>query len=165
MGPTHQQRLDEKEIQLIADLYPSLRRFASVVCPLEEDPNDLVQDALERTLRRGRLSRLDHPAAYLKRAVFNLAVSSRRHHTTRRGVLERLRPESTPPTYSWDVEELFCVSAKARAVLYLNIIEGRPFAEIGELLGCSDASARAVASRARRRLRRLLSEEVNDATA
>ena len=42
--------LDEKETALIAGLYPSLRAFASVVAPIEEDPNDLVQEALAKTL-------------------------------------------------------------------------------------------------------------------
>lgn len=46
------------QASLIAGLYPALRSFASVVAPSEEDPNDLVQEALVRTLRGGPLSRL-----------------------------------------------------------------------------------------------------------
>jgi len=37
---------------VFGDLYPQLRRFAAVVSPMEVDPHDLVQDALERTLHR-----------------------------------------------------------------------------------------------------------------
>ena len=55
--------LDQTETRLIARLYPQLRSFASVVAPAGEDPNDLVQEALLRTLRTGPLSRLDHPKA------------------------------------------------------------------------------------------------------
>ena len=74
-------------------------------------------------------------------------------------------PPVERPVYSWDVEELLAVPPKARAILYLRIIEGRPFEEIADLLGCSQVSARAAASRARRRLRSLLTEEVRDGTA
>ena len=158
--------LESAERDLVTDLYPSLRRFAAVVCPAEDDPNDLVQEALLRTLRRGPLADLDNPGAYLRRAVYNLASTRRRSLARRRAALTRLGPpEEEHPIYSWDLEELLRVPPKARAILYLQIIEGRPFAEIAELLGCSQVSARAAASRARRRLRSLLTEEVRDETA
>ena len=158
--------LESAERDLVADLYPSLRRFASVVCPPEDDPNDLVQEALLRTLRRGPLEDLDDAGAYLRRAVFNLASSRRRSLARQRTALARMGPPPADrPVYSWDVEELLMVPPKARVILYLRIIEGRPFAEIADLLGCSQVSARAAASRARRRLRLLLSEEVRDGTA
>ena len=57
------------------------------------------------------------------------------------------------------------LSPKARAVMYLHVIEGLTYEEVGDQLGCSAVSARKTASRARRRLRRLLVGEVNDATA
>jgi DNA-directed RNA polymerase specialized sigma24 family protein len=57
------------------------------------------------------------------------------------------------------------VSPKSRAVLYLRIIEGWPYADIGEMLSCSQISARVAASRGKRQLEAVLSEEVRDATA
>ena len=45
--------LDQTDTSLISGLYPHLRSFASVVAPAHEDPNDLVQEALSRALRRG----------------------------------------------------------------------------------------------------------------
>lgn len=159
-------RLEGEERELVAELYPSLRRFASVVSPPEDDPNDLVQEALLRTLRRGPLAGLDDPGAYLRRAVFNLASSRRRSLARQRRALARIGPpEDVRTVHSWDVEELLALPPRARAVLYLRIIEGRPFDEIAELLGCSRVAARATASRATRRLRALLSEEVRDGTA
>jgi len=159
-------QLESTDRDLVTDLYPSLRRFASVVCPAEDDPNDLVQEALLRTLRRGPLADLDDAGAYLRRTVFNLASSRRRSLARQRAALARMGPPAVErPVYSWDVEELLMVTPKARAILYLRIIEGRPFAEIADLLGCTQVSARAAASRARRRLRSLLTEEVRDETA
>ncbi len=159
-------RLESAERDLVADLYPSLRRFASVVCPTEDDPNDLVQEALLRTLRRGPLGDLDDAGAYLRRAVFNLASNRRRSLARHRTALSRMGPPAVEhPVYSWDVEELLMVPPKARAILYLRIIEGWPYADIGEMLGCSQVSARVAASRGKQQLEAVLSKEVRDATA
>jgi DNA-directed RNA polymerase specialized sigma24 family protein len=150
---------------LIADLYPVLRAFASVVAPAEEDPNDLVQEALVRTLRGGSLSRLEFPKAYLRTTIYHLAVSARRHWAAERRALQRVGVDDNPPEYPWQVDELLSLSSKARAVLYLRVVEGVPYGEIASLLGCSEASCRKTSSRATRQLRRLLEEEANDATA
>ena len=159
-------RVGSADRDLVADLYPSLRRFASVVCPAEDNPNDLVQEALLRALRKGPLGDLDNPGAYLRRTIFNLASNRRRWLARQRKALTLMGPPPVErPVYSWDVEELLTVPPKARAILYLRIIEGRPFEEIAGLLGCSQVSARATASRARRRLRSILEEEVRDGTA
>jgi RNA polymerase sigma factor (sigma-70 family) len=157
--------LSETESTLIAGLYPSLRAFASVVAPVKEDPNDLVQEALVRTLRGGPISRLEHPKPYLRTAIYHLAVSAQRHWAAERGALVRIETAPEEPHYSWQVEELLQLTPKARTVVYLRVIEGMSHDEIAALLGCSTSSVRKTASRAKRQLRRLLAEEVNDATA
>jgi RNA polymerase sigma factor (sigma-70 family) len=158
-------QLQDTDAKLIADLYPTLRTFASVVAPPREDPNDLVQEALVRALRTGSLSRLEYPKAYLRTTIYHLAVSARRHWAAERQALARVEVTEKPPEYSWQIDELLGLSPKARAVVYLRVIESMPYAEIAHLLGCSEPSVRKTASRAKRKLRRLLSEEVNDATA
>jgi len=158
-------QLEDREARLIAELYPPLRTFASVVAPAEEDPNDLVQEALVRTLRGGSLSRLEYPKAYLRTAIYHLAVSARRHWIAQRHALQRVEIDDDPPEYTWQVDELLHLSPKARAVLYLRVVEGMPYGEVARLLGCSEAACRKTSSRATRQLRRLLEEEVNDATA
>lgn len=157
--------LDQVETRLIASLYPELRSFASVVAPAQEDPNDLVQEALLRTLRKGPLSRLEYPKAYLRTAIYHLAISARRHWAAQHRALVRIPEEVEMPEDPWQVEELLRLPPKARAVLYLQVIEGLPYEAIGDLLGCSAASARKAASRAKPRLRRLFEEEADDATA
>lgn len=159
-------RIESDEQALIRELYPSLRRFAAVVGPAEIDPDDLVQDAFLRVLERSLLCSLDNPGAYLRRTVFNLASNHRRGLSRRRKALLRLgASESYIPVYPSDVQELLRLPSKARAALYLSSIEGRTFADIAELLGCSEGSARTAASRGRRTLRRVLSEVENSATA
>ena len=44
-------------------LYPVLRRFAGVVADIDMDPDDLVQDALAKTLDRRSMSDLENPQA------------------------------------------------------------------------------------------------------
>jgi RNA polymerase sigma factor (sigma-70 family) len=158
--------LDAQERELIEELYPALRRFASTVRPPGGDGNDLVQEALLRALRKGRLTELEYPAAYFRKIIYHLAVDESRSRARHRRALTRMGPsEPQPVSYSWELEELRRVSPKARAVLFLHTIEGRPFAEIASLLGCSQVSARVAASRGRRQLQDLLGREVQDGTA
>lgn len=157
--------LDQTDTALVAGLYPLLRSFASVVAPPHEDSNDLVQEALMRALRRGSLSQLEYPKAYLRTSIYHLAVSSRRRWAAQQNGLVQIAVDVEPPEDPWQVEELLRLRPKARAVLYLHVVEGMPYDEIGDLLGCTAISARKTASRAKRHLRRLLAKEVDDATA
>lgn len=159
-------QIENEDQTLIRELYRPLRRFAAVVGPAEIDPDDLVQEALLKALERGSLRELNQPGAYLRRTVFNLASNQRRVLGRRRRALMRLASgETYVPAYPSDVQELLRLAPKARAALYLSSVEGRTFAEIAELLGCSEASAGKAASRGRRKLRRALLEEENSATA
>jgi DNA-directed RNA polymerase specialized sigma24 family protein len=159
----------EEERRLIAAVYPALARFASTVrCP-GHDGNDLLQEALARILERGLLTEIEHPVAYIRRAIVNLAIDHTRSRTRERAAFARHgSPDPTPVVYSWDIEELRDVPPKERAVLFLHAIEGRPYAEIADILGCSQISARVAASRGRRKLLDRMNEqnaEANDAIA
>ena len=166
----HPERLENAERRLIEELYPSLRRFASAVRPPGEDGNDLVQEALFRAIRhRGSLGDIDNPGAYLRRTIVNLARDRQRSEHRGRAARATLGPRpQTPTMYVWDLDELRLVAPKTRAVLYLRIIEGWPYADIADIadmLGCTQVSARVAASRGKRQLELALSPEVRDATA
>ena len=152
----------DAESRIFADLYPSLRRFAAVVGPVETDPDDLLQEAVARVLRHHRLDQLDHPAAYLRTTILNLASNQRRGFAIRRRAMARYAAGEAPPRdiYPSDVEDLLRIPASERAVLYLTEVEGYRYAEVGEMLGCSEAAARKRAMRGRRRLYAELAEEV-----
>ncbi len=167
MRAVQAETLRKDECKLIEEIYPSLRRFASAVRPPGEDGNDLVQEAIFRALRaKGSLTSLENPGAYLRRTVMNLAIDRKRSESRRLVALSKLGPPQPDiPRYSWELEELRRVSPKARAVLYLRVIEGWPYADIGDVLGCSQISARVAASRGKRQLEALLTTEVRDATA
>jgi RNA polymerase sigma-70 factor (ECF subfamily) len=166
VGMSRRLGIGHDERALIHDLYPSLRRFAAVVGPTEVEPDDLVQEALLRVLERGSLGRLDNPSAYLRKTMFNLASNHRRRLGRNRRALVRVWvPYSYTPSYPSDIAELLRLSPRARAVLYLISVEGRTFAEIAEVLDCSETAARAAASRGRRKLHAFFSEEAKDESA
>jgi DNA-directed RNA polymerase specialized sigma24 family protein len=152
---------DEAQRQVVRELYAPLRRFAAVVGPREVEPDDLVQEAFFRVLRRGSLFDLDSPLAYLRATILNLASNHRRSLGRRNRALARLGTSGIADvTYPSDLSDLFALPPEARAVLYLSDVEGYSFSEIGGIVGCSEATARKRASRARNSLRGILSQEV-----
>ena len=58
--------------RLLAEHGGDLMRTAALLTGSRQDGEDLLQAALERLLRRGR--RLDNPAGYLRRTLYNLAA-------------------------------------------------------------------------------------------
>lgn len=148
-------RGDERSI--FSELYPSLRSFAAVVGPAETEPDDLVQEALARTLARGPITELDDPGKYLRRVIVNLASNQRRSFGAWRRAMAKVRPESTTEAvYPSDLSDLDQLAPLDRAVLFLVEVEGRNFGEVAELTGISVNAARLRASRARRTLRQEL---------
>lgn len=152
---------------IFRQLYPALRRFASVAGSADMDPDDLVQDALVRVLAGGPLNRFDSPGAYLRRAILNAASNDRRHAGRRGRALERLRGgmvEAQPAPYPSDADDLDGLPAKVRALTYLRVVEGCSYDEIASMLDVSAASARMAVSRSLRMLRssRLVSSPAKD---
>ena len=162
--PTH---LDQDDREIIQALYEPLRRYAGAVGSVDVEPDDLVQEAFLRVLRKGPLRRLSDPGAYLRRTIVNLASNERRRLGRLRVALPSLvDTETVQGIVLSDVSELLRLDPRARAVLFLNAVEGYSFKEVGEIVGCSEAAARKIASRARRKLRATMtSEEVGDANA
>ena len=164
MRTSHPERLDQDEQRLIAELYPSLRRFASVVRSPGDDANDLVQEALFRVLRsRGTIADLEFPSAYLRRTIIHLAQDRQRSEQRRRTAWARLDHDvGETPVYGCELDELRVLPPRMRAVLYLSAVEGWTYREIAQMLGGSEVSARVTASRGRRQLRSMLTREGAD---
>ena len=146
---------------LFARLYPGLRRFAAVCGSFDTDPDDLVQEAVARTLRRHALAELDDAAAYLRQAIVHLASNHRRGAARWRAAVLRLGggDESRAPEYGSDLADLLRLDGETRALLYLVAVEGNTYAVAAAVLGISEEAARARAARARKRLRFAIVEE------
>ena len=148
------------------ELYPALRRFAAAVSAAHVDPDDLVQDALARVLRRpATAASIETPAAYLRQAVLNAERSSRRSAVRRRAIDPILAAEeASTPVYPSDLALLDALDADDRALLYLTAVERWTFAEVGVLLNKPEASLRVRASRLRKTLRDQLAADVEAAS-
>ena len=156
-------RTERSEWAIVDEIYPPLRRFAAVVAPVDLEPDDLLQEALVSVLRSRRLSELDHPGAYLRKTVLNVAVSHNRRMGRRRRALTRFAASQDAPLladFPSDLSELMELPPRERAALYLHEVEGYLYGEIGQMLGCSDAAAKKAGARGRRRFGQLIAKEV-----
>lgn len=156
----HRVEIDTTDRRLIEDRYEDLRRFAAVTASRDIEPDDLLQEALVRVFSKGSLSEREHPVAYLRRTIVNLAIDEARRRDSRRTAMGKWTGrKSSVDAYPSDVDILRELSPRARAIVYLAEIEGYHYAEIAEMLDCSEASARMGSMRARRRLKSVLAEE------
>jgi len=143
--------MDER---VFAEIYPALRRFAGAVSEPTVDPDDLVQEAIVRTLRGAQLSELDDPASYLRRAVLNLARNQHRDTTRQAEILQTIQPATASvDSYPSEFTDLSLLTADQRAVLYLRFVEQLTTSEIADLLEVSEDTVRARSSRAIKALR------------
>lgn len=149
---------------LFAELYPSLRAFAAVTGPVDVEPDDLVQEAVARTLRSHKLVELDDAGAYLRRAIVNLAANRRRSLARFRVAFARLDrvEEAVAPEYASELTDLLRLDPEARGLLFMIEVEGHSYAEAANVLGITEQAARARAIRARRRLRAEVEGERNE---
>jgi RNA polymerase sigma-70 factor (ECF subfamily) len=139
-----------------------LRKFAAVTAPSDLEPDDLLQEALVAVLRKHRLSDLDHPAAYLRKTIVNCAIGHNRRMGRRRLAMNRYVASAevaSTPDYPSDLAELYRLSPRERAALYLHEVQGYHFSEIANMLGCSESAAKKAGSRARQHLAAALSAE------
>ena len=139
--------------------YEGLRRFAAAVGPPDVEPDDLVQEAFARVLRRG-IGDIDDLERYLRRTVLHLSANERRSWTRRESAFARHGgPSSTTDSTLVEVSDLLALPGDVRAVLWLVEVEDWPYSEVAALLGCSEGAARMRAARGRRALRAMAKEE------
>ena len=130
-------------------LYGRLRRFAGVVRPWTMEADDLVQEALARTLASRRLSELEWPEAYLRRAILRVALNEQRGRRRFLSRLSRLGSSSNvvADEYPSDLRDLTALSPRVRAVLYLHVVEDLSYDDVASTLGCRPEAARKAGSR------------------
>ncbi len=114
-------RTDHDELALVEELFPSLHRLATVVAPWDLEADDLPRDALVAVLQRRSLNEIDHPAAYLRKVMVNLAAGHSRRMGASKRSLERsslsMDRDSNQPSYTTDMAELERLRPAARPVI------------------------------------------------
>ncbi|MFN8192480.1 MAG: SigE family RNA polymerase sigma factor [Nocardioidaceae bacterium] len=142
--------------------WPRLFRTTYAVAGTVEDAEEALQTAFARAYATwGRISRLEHPAAYVRRMAVNEALSGHRRSSRRTASLGELLDPRTPTDDS-DVHvagmdvwaAVSSLPRKQRAVLVLRYYEGLSEAEIAEVLGVRPGTVKSQASDALAALRR-----------
>jgi len=151
--------------EFVRTRHADLLRFAHVLCGDRYLAGDLVQDALERTgLAWRRVLRQDDPEGYVRRAILNAFLNSRR--ARRREHLVDAVPEvgraDREPRDEQLWQQLAALPRQQRAVLVLRYYLDFSEAQIADQLGCSVGTVKSTAARAMTKLRRSLSPSTVD---
>ncbi len=142
----------------------SLMRLAWLLAPDRAAADDLLQSALLRAYRRWHRIESD-PEGYVRRVLVTVAIDERRRPWRRETSVSSVpdRVDAADPTTAVDDAELLrrelaTLPAGQRAAVVLRYREGLSAAQVAELLGCSEGTARSQASRGLDKLRASLAD-------
>jgi RNA polymerase sigma-70 factor (sigma-E family) len=157
--------------QFVRDSGPALLRTATLLTGDREQAQDLLQDALERCLRRWPRADVEYPAAYVRTTMVHLVQRRRLDRFLRRDPL----PVADPADARDDIggvelrqsllAALRTLPPRRRAVVVLRYWEGYPEAECAALLGCSVGTIKSQAARGLASLRETWGGSPPDRTA
>lgn len=165
--------------QFVTASSDALLRTAYLVVWDPAEAEDLVQDCLLAVARRWpRVRGMDHPYAYARRVLINLALDGASRRTRRRdelavngsGAVEELADESSTRRLhavgvrAELIQALGTLPPRQRAVLVLRYFEDLSEAQVAELLGCSLGTVKSTASRGLTRLHAALSPDISLST-
>ena len=154
--------LDELE-----DHIPALRRYARALTRNSDRADDLVQDCLERAIRKKNLWRPTGPLrAWLFKVLLNIYRNDlRRFRFTAHEPLETLPTEPSAPANQHDRLALADISRameklpdEQREALLLVVLEGMSYADAAFALGIPAGTLMSRLSRARTGLKHLTDE-------
>jgi RNA polymerase sigma-70 factor (sigma-E family) len=147
----------------VADSTNGLLRTAYLIVGDLHDAEDLVQETLLKVARRWpSVSRMEHPAAYARRILVNLALRGRPKRSRRRAELGQAHPgdpaaHAAPPDGHDELYgALAALPPRQRAVLVLRYFLDLPEAEVAAALQCSRGTVKSTASRGLARLEETL---------
>lgn len=156
-----------------ADCIPALRRYACALTGDGRDADDLVQDCLERAIRKRRLWRPSGSVqAWLFKILLNLYRNNLRDekkHSHLVSIDELERPDAVLPSQDDQQSQRLALSETAQALLRLPdeqrealllvAVEGFDYAQAADILAVPIGTLMSRISRARTTLRKLTQEE------
>jgi RNA polymerase sigma factor (sigma-70 family) len=155
---------DEEYDLLFTVEFPAVMRTVYLMIHDLDRAEDLTQDAFVQLLRHWKkVSRYDRPGAWVRRVAIRLAVEALRRERMRAVLERKVEPASAPVPVDIDVlRAVENLPAMQRAAVVLYYLEDCPLAEIADVLGCSESTARVHLHRARKHLADVLGEEVTE---
>jgi RNA polymerase sigma-70 factor (sigma-E family) len=164
------QARDEFE-RFVADSTDDLLRTGFLVVWDLPTAEDLVQECLFQTAKRWhRVRAMEHPTAYARQILVNLALDDAKRHHRRRSELDLRnrqamedRDDRAAASALGMVEvtselsnALSALAPRQRAVLVLRYFDDLSETQVAEILGCSVGTVKSTTSRALERLREAL---------
>ncbi len=149
----------------------ALLRFAYVLTGDATLGEDAVQDALTTACAKwSRIRRADDPDAYVRRMIVNAHVSWWRRFRRRESPVAdpalstQVTSDGVGERAEADAVWALCATLppQQRAAVVLRYYEGLSYAEIGEVLGCAEATARSKVFRALGSLKTALTDGGDD---
>ncbi|GLY16758.1 RNA polymerase subunit sigma-24 [Kineosporia sp. NBRC 101677] len=151
---------DEDGFQVFVQQYwRSLNRTAFLLTGDRDRAEDLVQSALEKVHRHWpKVSRMDAPLEYVRRAMVTTAISWRRRRSFGEIPSLSVDPGHHDPYERIDqrqqlIAALRRLPVKMRAALVLRYFEDLSEAEVAAAMGCSVGTVKSQVSRGLERLR------------
>lgn len=132
---------------------------------------EVTQEAFLRLLDRWDGDEVDNPAGWVRTVAANLARSRHRRVSAELRALARLRSQRREPTTLDDTGVEFeafwghvrGLPARQAEAVALRYLEDRPVAEVAEVMGVAEGTAKALLHQARRRLAVLLDRNEEEA--
>jgi RNA polymerase sigma-70 factor (sigma-E family) len=158
--------VDTRLSDYVRGQWPSLVRYAALLCGDAGEAEELVQSTLTRVaLRWPFINDKDNPDGYVRRALVRAAIDSgkrRRREPAVARVPDRGVPDGTSAADDSDQvrRALAKLPPRQRAVLVLRYLDDASEVRTADLLGCSVGTVKSQTSKGLAKLRDLLA--VND---
>jgi len=155
------------DYNLIVPYIPNLRRYARALVGDRDGADDLVQDTLERAVRKFHLWRPGDLRAWLFSIMHNVFVNQlkARKIAPEVEIDEAMIAAPIPTVTSVDVidlqRSLQSLAPEQREVVLLIALEDMTYADVSRALGIPIGTVMSRLSRGRARLRRLMDGEVS----
>jgi RNA polymerase sigma-70 factor (sigma-E family) len=167
-GSNRDGRARQEFDRFVAESAESLLRSAYLVVWDHGDAEDLVQECLFRVARRWpRVRTMEHPRAYARKVLINLALDESRQRSRHQSELHgpesdslEAHPDETAGRVLGEVEAsadlvraLAALSPRQRAAVVLRYFDDLSEAQAAEAMGCSVGTVKSTTARALERLR------------
>jgi RNA polymerase sigma factor (sigma-70 family) len=157
MRPAPAEPWPDEPVEMLRRLYPLLLRTARDLVPTKQQAEDLVQEALVRTLvRHPDLGELDHPLGYTRTVVWRLAYSERKARGKEIPIeaCREMEAQAPDPSDASSLREaLMALPLGQRSCVALRYLYGCDDDTIAIVLGCRTSTVRSQMARGLAHLR------------